>query len=156
MSRQSPLQAKSHFFPSHFFKTILPYLQGPTFDASFQTAKSTCRCVRAGVAHGEIMSHVLFTMYVNMSSPFRHVELVPNAEDTAVIATSPISALLVKYLEAYLSELDRWLLEWRIAINVSKSRATSPLRPVGAFRKPGQFQLFRGQSTGSKPPVMLG
>jgi hypothetical protein len=27
-----------------------------------------------------------------------------------------------RYLESYLNDLQRWLSEWRIAINVSKSR----------------------------------
>jgi muramoyltetrapeptide carboxypeptidase LdcA involved in peptidoglycan recycling len=31
--------------------------------------------------------------------------------------------LLVSYLESYLNDLQRWLSEWRIAINVSKSSA---------------------------------
>jgi hypothetical protein len=33
------------------------------------------------------------------------------------------SALLIRYLETYLSDLERWLTGWRIAINVSKSNA---------------------------------
>jgi hypothetical protein len=58
-----------------------------------------------------------------MPSPSRHVELDLYADDTAVIATSRQPALLVKYRETYLSDLERWLNEWRIAINVSKSSA---------------------------------
>jgi hypothetical protein len=33
------------------------------------------------------------------------------------------SALLIRYLETYPSDLERWLRDWRIAINVSKSNA---------------------------------
>jgi hypothetical protein len=53
----------------------------------------------------------------------RHVELALYADDTAIIATSRKSALLIRYLETYLSDLERWLREWRIAINVSKTNA---------------------------------
>jgi len=78
--------------------------------------------MRDGVAQGEIISPVLFSLYVNdMTSPSRHVELALYADDTAIIATPRQLALLVKYLETYLSDLERWLSEWRIAINVSKS-----------------------------------
>jgi len=78
--------------------------------------------MRAGVAQGGIISPVLFSLYVNdMPLPSRHVELALYAEDTTVIATSFQPTLLVKYLETYLSSLERWLSEWRIAINVSKS-----------------------------------
>ena len=56
-----------------------------------------------------------------MPSPSRHVDVAVYAEDTAIIATSRQPTLLVIYLETYLSDLERWLCEWRIAINVSKS-----------------------------------
>jgi hypothetical protein len=79
--------------------------------------------MRAGVAQGGIISPVLFNLYVNdMPIPSRHVELALYADDTAVMATSRKPELLVSYLE-YLSDLERWLKEWRIAINVAKSTA---------------------------------
>ena len=40
-----------------------------------------------------------------------HVELALYAEDTAIIATSRKPTLLVRYLESYLNELQRWLSE---------------------------------------------
>jgi hypothetical protein len=93
-------------FPSYIVKTISSYLKGGSFEASFQTATSTSRCMRAGVAQGGIISPVLFSLYVNeMPSPSRHVELALYADDTAVIATSRQPALLVKCLETYLSDL---------------------------------------------------
>jgi hypothetical protein len=45
------------------------------------------------------------------------------ADDTAVISTCHQPALRVKYQETYLSDLERWLGDWRNAINVSKSSA---------------------------------
>jgi hypothetical protein len=65
---------------------------------------------------------VLFSLYVNdIPVPSRHVELALYADDTTIITTSRKSALLIRYLESYLSDLDGWLGEWRIVINVSKS-----------------------------------
>jgi hypothetical protein len=62
---------------------------------------------------------VLFRLYVNdMPVPSRHVELALYADDSAIIAMSRKSELLIRYLETYLSDLERWLREWRIAINV--------------------------------------
>jgi hypothetical protein len=63
-------------------------------------------------------------VYVNdMPSPSHHVELALYADDTAITATSRKPTLLVSYLESYLNDLQRWLSEWRIAVNVSKSTA---------------------------------
>jgi len=71
-----------------------------------------------------LISPVLFSLCVNdMPKPSHHVELALYADDTAIIATSRTPALLLSYLKSYLSHLGRWLTEWRIAINVSKSSA---------------------------------
>jgi len=76
------------------------------------------------MAQGGLISPVLFNLYVNdMPTPSHHVELALYADDTAIIATSRKPTLLVNYLESYLNDLQRWLSEWRIAINVSKSTA---------------------------------
>ena len=64
--------------------------------------------------------------------------------DTAVIDTCRQPTLLVKYLEAYLSDLERWLNEWRIAIN----DCSSP-RPVDASRNCEHYSSSRRQSNGS-------
>jgi hypothetical protein len=109
-------------FPSYLVNTISSYLNSRTFEASIHSATSTIRRMQADVAQGGLISPVLFSLYVNdMISPSRHVELALYADDTAVITTSLRTALLVKYLETYLSVLERWLSNWRIAINVSKS-----------------------------------
>ena len=77
--------------------------------------------MRAGVAQGGVISPVFFTLYVNdIPTPCRHVELAQYADDTALVATSDSTKLLVKYLETYLIALERWLREWR---NVDKSNA---------------------------------
>ena len=111
-------------FPSYIVHTISSYLRGRAFGASFQTATSSRRGMRAGVTQGGLISPVLFSLYVNdMPPPSHHVELALYADDTAIIATSRKPKLLVSYLESYLNDLQRWFSEWRIAINVSKSTA---------------------------------
>ena len=83
-----------------------------------------------------------------MPSTSHHVDLALYADDTAIITTSRKPTFLVSYLESYLNDLQRWLSEWRIAINVSKSsaivfaragrRLIQP-RPVTLFGKPIQW-----------------
>jgi len=64
--------------------------------------------MRAKVTQGGIITPVLLSLYLNdMLSPSRHVELALYADDTAVIATFRQPALVVKYVEAYLSDLER-------------------------------------------------
>lgn len=71
-----------------------------------------------------LISSVLFSLNVKeMPSPSNHVDLDLYADDVAIMATSRKSTLLVSNLGSYLNELQRWLNEWRIAINTSKSNA---------------------------------
>ena len=91
-----------------------------------------------------------------MLSPSRHVELALCADDTAIISTSGQPTLLAKFLETYLSDLGRWLSEWRIVINVSKSSAMLFDKTVGASRNPDQYSYSRNQFNGSMKPVILG
>jgi hypothetical protein len=77
-----------------------------------------------------------------MHSPSHHIELALYADDTAIIATSRKSTLLVSYLESYDNNLHRWLSEWRIAINVSKSTAIIFARAGRRFIQPRPVTLF--------------
>jgi len=99
--------------------------------------------MRAGVARGGLISPLLFSKFVNlMPPPFHHVELALYADDTAIIATSRRPTLLVSYLEWYPNDLQRWLSEWRIVINVSKSTAIIFTRAGRRFIRPRPVTLF--------------
>ena len=124
-------------FPSYLVHIISSYLRGRTFEASFLMATSFRRLMRAGVAQGRLNSPVNFSLYVNdIPTPSRHVELALYADDSAIIATSRMPTLLVSYMESYFSNIQRWLTEWRIAINVSKSSAIIFARAGRRFIQP--------------------
>ena len=96
-------------FPSYLVH-IPSYLRGRTFVASFLTATSSRRGMRAAVAQGGLITPVLFSLHVNdMPKPSHHVELALYADDTSIIATPRTPVLLVIYLQSYLSHLERWL-----------------------------------------------
>jgi hypothetical protein len=108
--------------------------------------------MRAGVAQGGLISSVLFSLYVNdISSPSHHVHLALYADDMAIIGTARKQTLLVSYLESYLNEVQRWFIEWKIAINVSKSTAIIFACAGRRFIQPPPVTLFGNQSNGSKP-----
>jgi retron-type reverse transcriptase len=127
--------------PSYLVHTISSYIRGWAFEASFLTATSFRRVMRAGVAQGGLISPVLLSVN-DINTTSHHVELALYAEDTAVIATSRKPKLLVSYLKSYLSDLQRWLSEWRIAINVSKSSAMICAQAGWRFIQPPLVTLF--------------
>jgi hypothetical protein len=86
---------------------------------------------------------VLFSLYVNdIPTPSHHVELAQYADDTALVATSLSPSLLVGYLEAYLDRLERWIRDWRIAINLSKSTAVIFVKAARRIQKPRAVQFL--------------
>jgi hypothetical protein len=108
-----------------------------------------------GWHRGGLISPVLFSLYVNnIPSPSRHVELDLYADETAIIATSRKTTLLVTYLESYLNDLQLWLSEWRMAINVSKTARRYSRVLDGISSSPDQSHSLRNQSNGSKPLVI--
>jgi len=130
-------------FPSYLVHTISSYLKDRTFLACFQTATSSHRGMRAGVAQGGLISPVLFSLYVNDMPPHSlQFELALYADDTTIIATSRKPTLLVSYLDSYLNDLQRWLSDCRIAINVTKSTAIIFARAGRRFIQPRPLKLF--------------
>jgi len=62
-------------FPSYLVQTISLYLRGRTFEPSFQTATSSRRAIRAGVAQGAFISPFLS---VCMSTTCPHPRTTPS------------------------------------------------------------------------------
>jgi len=58
-------------FPSYIVHTISSYLKDRTFEASFQTAMSSCRRMRDGVAQGGLICPGLFSLYI-IEMPHTH------------------------------------------------------------------------------------
>jgi len=99
--------------------------------------------MRPGRAEGGIISPALFSLYAkDMRLSSRHFELDLYMHDTAVIAKFCQTALLLKYLETYLSDLERWLSEWRIVMKVSKRSAMLFTKAVRRTPTPRPVQLF--------------
>jgi hypothetical protein len=130
-------------FLSYVVHTISSYLWGKTFEASIQTATSSRQVMWVGVAQDGLISPVLFSLYVNdVPSPSHQVELALYADDTAIISMSRKLTLLISYLASYLNDLQRWLSDWRITINVSKSTVIIFMHARRRFIQPRPVTLF--------------
>jgi len=77
-----------------------------------------------------------------MPSPSYCVQLALYADEIVIIATYRKPTLLVSYVVSYLNYLQRWLSEWKIAINVSKNAAIIFARAERRFIHPRPVSLF--------------
>lgn len=97
---------------------------------------------------------MLFSLYINdMPVPPNHVDLTLYAHDTAIIAESRKTALFISYLESQLSDIERWLGDWTIAINIRRDMRCSSLTLVGVSPSPDQHSSSGSQFIESIQPV---
>ena len=93
-------------FESYLVRTILSYLRGRTFEASFQAATSSRQGMWDGVIQGKVISIVHFSLYVkDISSLLHNVKFVLYADDTAKIAMSGKPLLILSSLVSYPGDL---------------------------------------------------
>ena len=126
-------------FPSYIVHTISSYLRGRTFEASFQTATSSRRGMKVGVALLYPLQSVCQCHALSFAP--RGVGPLRGRHSHHSHVRKP--TLLVSYLESYFNDLQRWLSEWRIAINVSKSTAIIFASAGRRFIQPRPVKLFR-------------
>jgi hypothetical protein len=93
--------------------------------------------MRVGIAQGGLFFPALICLHVNdVPSLSHYFEFAFYADDSAIVASYRKPMLLISYLEAYISDIEQWLRERRIAINVSKSTAMNVARVGQRFLKP--------------------
>jgi hypothetical protein len=78
------------------------------------------------------------------------------ADDMTIMVTSCKPVLLVSYMAGYLSDLERWLRDRRIAINVSKRTAIIFARAEGVSSSPDQCSCSGSQFSVSTQSVIWG
>jgi hypothetical protein len=103
------------------------------------------------MAHGGLVSPVLFSLYVNdMPKPPATSELALYADETALKFISRSPQLLARYLQTYLNGLDIYLRDCKIAINISKSPAVlfaKTARPSHPSPSESQYNGLKQQDT---------
>ena len=96
-------------------------------------------------------------MYVkNIPTLCHNVELAQYADDTALVAMSGSTKLLIKYLETYLITVECWLWEWMIAINVNKSMAVLSSPPRRRILNPHGLRFPGGEIQWAETAQYLG
>jgi hypothetical protein len=98
--------------------------------------------MRAGVAQVVHVSAVLFSRYVNITTPSSLVDLAKYASDTAVMAASFSPSFIFAYPDAGLNRTELWLRYWRIAINVSVVTAVFFVKATVFILKPRTMQIY--------------
>ncbi|GBM08569.1 putative RNA-directed DNA polymerase from transposon X-element [Araneus ventricosus] len=132
----------SHLSAS-IIKLIATYLQGRLFTVRVESNLSSERVIGAGVVQGSKVGPILFTIFVNdIPSPRNcQTQLCLFADDTAVMSTGTPQTIMDD-LNTYLTQLGKWLIQWKIKVNTDKCQAVyftrrrSNPNPPMLYRRP--------------------
>ncbi|GBN95719.1 RNA-directed DNA polymerase from mobile element jockey [Araneus ventricosus] len=126
--------------PRQLILLIQSYLKGRNFTVRVEKELSTLRNTEAGVVQGSRLGRHCFNIFINDICQMPETQLALFADDTAIMCTGPNGALNVENLNRHLAELEKWLIRWKIKINVDKCQAVCFTR---ARKLPPPPKLFR-------------
>ena len=112
-------------FPQYLVNLVASYLGGRSFFVSHRGERSESRPIKAGVPQGSIIAPFLFNVYTNdMPTDLHGTEIALYADDAAIYSTSFDNQIIGRNLQDSLAVLAKWYVQWRMALNTSKTTAT--------------------------------
>ncbi|GFX77465.1 probable RNA-directed DNA polymerase from transposon X-element [Trichonephila clavipes] len=110
-------------FPTYLVKIIYNYLDNRTFNVKINSTSSSIRNIAAGTPQGSILSPALYNIFTSDFPITPSVSVCLFADDAAILCNSTTADQAVRTSQSYLSQLETWLIKWRIAINTEKTNA---------------------------------
>ncbi|GFU60062.1 RNA-directed DNA polymerase from mobile element jockey [Trichonephila clavipes] len=127
-------------FP-YLVKIIYNYLDNRTFNVKINSTSSSIRNITAGTPQGSILSPALYNIFTSDFPTTPSVSVCLFADDAAILCNSITADQAVRTSQSYLSQLETWLIKWRIAINTEKTNALI-FRKRRANTMPPPLKLF--------------
>ncbi|GFW31408.1 probable RNA-directed DNA polymerase from transposon X-element [Trichonephila clavipes] len=128
-------------FPTYLVKIIYNYLDNRTFNVKINSTSSSIRNIAAGTPQGSILSPALYNIFTSDFPTTPSVSVCLFADDAAILCNSITADQAVRTSQSYLSQLETWLIKWRIAINTEKTNALI-FRKRRANTMPPPLKLF--------------
>ncbi|GBN66006.1 RNA-directed DNA polymerase from mobile element jockey [Araneus ventricosus] len=139
--------------PDGLIKLMNSYLHGRGFTVRVGNSFSSGRSIEAGVVQGSKLGPQCFSIFVNDITRNQETLLCMYADDTAIMSTGVSQQEITDNLNSYLAELGRWLIKWKIKVNVDKSQAVYFTRKRSTPPPP---KLYRRPIPWSNKTVYLG
>lgn len=109
--------------PDYLIKTIYSYLSNRNFTVKIFNTYSSPRPVKASCPQGSLLGPILFNCYINDIPQTPKTKICLFADDTAILARARTPKLIGKHLQHHISLIEKWLINWKIKINVDKTAA---------------------------------
>ncbi|CAI6345283.1 unnamed protein product [Macrosiphum euphorbiae] len=123
--------------PINLVKLIKSFLTNRQFFIKISHHQSTTRQIEAGVPQGSCLSPLLYTVFINDLPSEPQVSTSLFADDTMFHTSNKNATYAILRLQRQINITTRWLTQWRLRLNVSKTvailfgtKATTKLKKI--------------------------
>lgn len=110
----------TQFLPKNVHKLLKSYLWDRYFQIKSKDVTSSRRKISAGVPQGSILGPFLYLLFTADMPTSLVTHTSTFADDTAFLSIHRDSTVASQRLQSHVSDLENWMLKWKIKVNVSK------------------------------------
>lgn len=128
--------SRAHF-PTYLIKITQSFLKDRSFKVRVGTTSSTRHKIPAGVPQGAVLSPVLFNIFMSDLPQAVSHTVAQYADDVAFLITNKRAATIKAKLQAAVKQFDKYVSNWRLKLNSTKTEAVffTRRRAAKAFPK---------------------
>ncbi|GFW46213.1 RNA-directed DNA polymerase from mobile element jockey [Trichonephila clavipes] len=128
-------------FPAYLIKIIYNYLHNRTFRVHVNNTFSETGFCQSGTLQGSVLSPYLYNIFTYDFPEHHTISTCLFADDSAALTQGVNLKYTIKTMKNFLVKLEKWLTDWRIAINVEKTQAIV-FRKWGVIDPQTELTLF--------------
>ncbi|GFX28311.1 RNA-directed DNA polymerase from mobile element jockey [Trichonephila clavipes] len=128
-------------FPAYLIKIIYNYLHNRTFRVRVNNTFSETGFCQSGTPQGSVLSPYLYNIFTYDFPEHHTISTCLFADDSAALTQGVNLKYTIKTMQHFLVKLEKWLTDWRIAINVEKTQAIF-FRKWGVIDPQTELTLF--------------
>ena len=107
--------------PKYLYELIKSYLEDRTFRVKYNEETTRWFPIKGGVPQGSVLGPTLYLLYTADLPTTQDIITATYADDTAILTSHSDADIAANQIQNYLNEAQKWLKNWRIKVNESKS-----------------------------------
>jgi len=122
---------KRHDIPAYLGAWLVNYLSKRNFSVRIGTALSLLKTILAGVPQGSVLGPLIFIIFFNgIVKRLNATQVALYADDIAAWCASSDFKEITKTLQDFLNDIQEWLSQWRVRLNIDKTNYFTITRAI--------------------------